>query len=166
MGRDWTADEDDFLKANYGKLSASECARQLPYRNRNRSMVIGRASRLGLTSQIIGGGWAGGKLRQRGDPKTKVRKPYVSNGRKSVEYEEPAMPLLEGDQKLHSRQWADLEDGMCKWPLYYEQNVQMYCAARTARAPGRWAIYCDCHAEASTRREAPHAYVRPGRYTT
>lgn len=180
MGRDWTKDEDDFLKANYGKLSAAQCAAELNT-GRSRGMVIGRASRLNLSSSIIGGGWAKGSLRQRGDPSTKVRKPHVSNGRPTIKptladrierkqnepYKEPEMPVLTGDQKLHSRQYSDLEDNMCQWPVYVEQGVQMYCAAKTARLPGRWATYCDCHTDESTRRDikrAPQVY-KPGRLT-
>lgn len=154
MGKDWTADEDQYLRDNYGKLSAAECANELT--NRNRGMVIGRASRLGLCSNMIGGGWSPGKPRPRGTPSTKVRKPYVSNGRPTLKptlqdkltrvkpYEEP-MPVPEGDQKLHSRQYSDLDSGMCHWPLYFEQGVQMYCAAATERLPGRFATYCLCH---------------------
>jgi hypothetical protein len=42
----WTEIEDDFIRANRGKLSSMEMARALPGRSRN--AVIGRAGRLGL----------------------------------------------------------------------------------------------------------------------
>lgn len=42
----WSEDEDNFIRANYGRLSALGCASQLPGRTRN--AVIGRAKRLGM----------------------------------------------------------------------------------------------------------------------
>lgn len=62
-----------------------------------------------------------------------VRPPYVP----------PPVITLE-QQRLHSRSYSDLEDRMCKWPLYYEGEVQMYCAA-PVEAPRK--PYCECHTE-------------------
>lgn len=51
---------------------------------------------------------------------------------------------------------------MCHWPLYKEQDVQMYCAAQTERLPGRYATYCPCHGKMGVqpRAERQHKYRR------
>lgn len=67
------------------------------------------------------------------------------------------MPVLEGETRLHSRSYPDLEDSMCQWPVYVEQGVQMYCAATTERLPGRFDSYCACHKAMS---EQPRAERR------
>lgn len=69
----WTEAEDTFLKANYGKLSASQCATGLNT-NRTRSMIIGRADRLGLVSN----------LQSSGRPRSSKRRPEpsIAAGRK------------------------------------------------------------------------------------
>lgn len=137
----WTEAEDEYLKANYGSLSANQCAIGLNT-GRTRGMVIGRANRLGLTLKG-----------SPGRPKLAVEDyrhrmgPMRSLPR--TEYREPPMPQVNDAAKLHSRAHKDLEPGMCNWPVYIEQGVQMYCAAATERLPGRYDVYCACHREMS-----------------
>lgn len=136
----WTEVEDAFLQENYGKLSVAQCAVGLNT-GRTENMVIGRAARLGLTQKGLPGR---PKLAVEDVPRYRHRMGPVRS-LPPTKYEEPSMPILEGDAKLHSRQYKDLEPGMCNWPVYVEQGTQMYCAAATERLPGRYATYCNCH---------------------
>lgn len=136
----WTEAEDAYLKDNYGPLSASQCASGLNT-GRTRDMVIGRADRLGLTQKGLPGR---PKLAVEGVPRYKHRMGPMRS-LSLVGFKEPPMPQVNDAEKLHSRQHKDLESGMCNWPVYYEQGVQMYCAAATERLPGRYDIYCECH---------------------
>lgn len=136
---EWTETEDAFLKDNYGKLSAGQCANGLVDRSRN--AVIGRAGRLGLTKK---GSPGRPKLAVKHVPRYRHRMGPVRS-LPPVEFKEPPMPQVNDVAKLHSRQYNDLEPGMCNWPVYIEQGVQMYCAAATERLPGRYDVYCACH---------------------
>lgn len=160
----WTPNAIEFLRHNYGKISAAEIVERIGT-GHSRTAIIGKARRLGLKSDIVGGNWAKGKYHIRSEVRPHVpKKREPSNGRptlqptleqrlerkvKIAEYEEPDMPVLEGDAKLHSRQHRDLEPGMCQWPVYFEQGVQMYCACNTERLPGRFSTYCKTHKLAS-----------------
>lgn len=139
---EWTEAEDLYLKENYGSLSAKQCAGQL---NRTRNAVIGRADRLGLTQK---GSPGHPKLAVEEVPRYKHRMGPVRR-LPPAEYKEPLIPQVNDVEKLHSRQYSDLEPGMCYWPVYYEQGVQMYCAAAAERLPGRYGVYCRCHREMS-----------------
>lgn len=153
-GNAWSADEVEILRKLFAQgLSARAISQQVPGHSRN--SVIGKMHRLGLgkLDRPIKTAQAGRKKPAR--PKEKWghdgKGPnYVPPVKLIVEpYEEPDMPVLEGDAKLHSRQHRDLEPGMCQWPVYFEQGVQMYCACNTERLPGRFSTYCKTHKLAS-----------------
>lgn len=142
----WTKAEDAYLKANYGLLSAKQCAIGLGT-GRTRGMVIGRAARLGLTDK---GSPGRPRLAVEDVSRYKHRMgPVRSLPPRQYNNLEPPMPQVNDAEKLHSRQYKDLEPGMCNWPVYVEQSVQMYCAAATERLPGRYDMYCQCHREIS-----------------
>lgn len=161
----WTPDAIQFLRDNAGKISTSEIALKLGT-GHNRAAVIGKMHRLKLTG-LPQGLRLGFKKRTPNDRNatTSANKPRAKWSKKkqdvsrtrstpfrapTASHVEPTMPVLEdGAPILHSRPYADLEDGMCKWPVYQEQGVQMYCAAAVERLPGRWATYCACHGMAS-----------------
>lgn len=48
-GRTWDIDEDNFIRRNYGLMSANEIAGDSNIKGRSRNAVIGRARRLGVT---------------------------------------------------------------------------------------------------------------------
>lgn len=144
----WTEIEDAYLKENYGSLSASQCANGLAGRGRN--AVIGRAARLGLTEK---GSPGRPRLAVEDVPRYKHRM-GPARSLPPVDYKEPPMPQVNDAARLHSCQHKDLEPGMCNWPVYIEQGVQMYCAAATERLPGRYDVYCECHREMSQQSRA------------
>lgn len=135
----WTEEEDAYLRANYGRLSAQQCAVSLT--GRTRHMVIGRADRLGLTQK---GSPGRARLTVENVPRYKHRMGPMRS-LPPTERQEPPMPQVNGVQKLHSRPWNDLEPGMCNWPVYIEQGTQMYCAGVTAKIPGGHDVYCNVH---------------------
>lgn len=152
---DWSAEEDEFLKENYGKMTAHECALQLV--NRNRMAVIGRAGRLGLSSDIQRArperiaplrpvkkvpnpvGWA---------PQQRIALANTSvaeraNGMgmtKQVVLREASIDLA--DLKCEPVSLMDRRDDQCCWPL----DDGMYCGLlKPKRQP-----YCPAHQHAQT----------------
>lgn len=145
----WTKEEDDFIKARYGKASARVIAADLP--GRSRSAVVGRADRLGLV---------GIKMTY---PPKKPRKPKpgkVVNLRK-WNSQLPPQDKVKAPVEEVCLDLADLEckpvlvcecrDDQCSWPL--DQNG--YCCglprmASMARSGRRIAPpYCASHYHAS-----------------
>jgi GcrA cell cycle regulator len=129
----WTADLVNLLTTMQASgRSANQIAQMIP--DATRSAVIGKLHRLG----IVG-------LRAKKRPnypkvrKSKVLQKSVAPAEKNIYIEPVVVPLSE--QKLHSRPYAGLEQGLCHWPLYYEGPVQMYCAGVAMQRKS----YCQCH---------------------
>lgn len=162
MSKDWASDEDQFLRDNYGKLTAHQCAMQLA--GRNRGMVIGRASRLGLCSDMVGGRTIGvPRLRQHkaaGLPVTKrVANPVGVGGRKGLarssvadmangaaQYKQVELVAsvaidLPGLQCVGVESLIDLGPHQCRWPL----DDGKWCGLDKLDA----GYYCPAHHSAS-----------------
>lgn len=143
--RNWTREEDDYIRGHYGPQSMGQLAARFGV---TRSAIAGKCDRLGLTEK---GSPGRPKLAVEGVPRYKHRMGPVRSlpPRQCDNNLEPPMPQVNDAQKLHSRAYKDLELGMCNWPVYFEQGTQMYCAAATERLPGRYDVYCECHREMS-----------------
>lgn len=137
--RNWTREEDDYIRDHYGPQSMGRLAARFGV---TRSAIAGKCDRLGLTQKGLPGR---PRLTVEHVPNYKHRRKGPVRSLPPVEYKEPPMPQVNDAAKLHSRQHRDLEPGMCNWPVYVEQGVQMYCAAATERLPGRYDVYCACH---------------------
>lgn len=167
----WSKDEDTFIRANYGRLTAHECALRLP--GRTRGMVIGRASRLGQKSDLIGGRSIG-IPRPRGDPKPprkvlQVQPQRHSHTVRKITLAKTSVNERMGGQGLFKQVtlvddipldlpnlWCepvslvDLERHHCRWPM----DGGKYCGLPKDDNSS----YCASHHHASVNHE--HRYKR------
>jgi hypothetical protein len=122
----WTEIEDDFVRANRGKLSSQQMADALPGRTRN--SVIGRAGRLGL-ERIIS--------------KAAPRRPKTHAKRARVAWSPELVPLPEvipmPVEPLNVEIW-DLQPWHCREVTGQDGATALFCGHPVADCS-----YCEWH---------------------
>lgn len=152
-GSGWSTEEDQFIRNNYGKLTAHGCAMRLPGRTRN--AVIGRAKRL----FVVGDPDKIGRPPNRAGPPRlpltkKVPNPVgwapqqrmVTRSAGIGQIKQVPLvaekPLDVADLKCEPVSLMDRRDDQCCWPL----DDGMYCGLlKPKRQP-----YCPAHQRAQT----------------
>lgn len=126
----WTLELIELIKEQQSLgRSCAQIAAMVP--GATRSSIIGKLHRLGIKGKV--GQKTGTSFPRKSAPKDRVvqvREPYVP----------PPVVTLE-EQRLNARPYSDVPDKGCYWPLYYEGDVQMYCAAPAEPRKS----YCKCH---------------------
>lgn len=124
---DWDPECVEYVRRNYGKLSAQQIAVTMPGTRRfSRNAVVGKAMRLGLTSDLIGGKW-GSKVRSRGEPqpapKPRVARKTIARARPDgagVTYQQITLiePVIDlPDLVCEPVSVSERADYQCSWPL-------------------------------------------------
>lgn len=140
----WTDEAAAWFRTNYSKLSTTMLRDELRVRFgivMSHSAVCGKAFRWGLAA-------GGGRKADKAPRKARVpiaRPVYAPKMAKPAPQVSPVpMPTID-DDTIAGVAFADLEPGMCAWPI----RDGFYCGQPTA---GPRVSYCDAHASRSFKR--------------
>lgn len=127
----WPAEDDQIVRDNWGKFSASVIGRRFLQDRYSRNSVIGRAHRMGLD----------GAYNPNGDPdrapiakRTQKPKPIIV----APVVDAPVPFLIDGKNIT----LLELERGMCKWPVSHMSEPEVFFCGlgQDGKSP-----YCEFH---------------------
>jgi len=154
----WIHELVEFLREKFMEgQSAAVIASQIPGATRN--SVIGKIHRLGLNGQQPQ------KKKKLGVPRPVRYLPKPRGYRSAPIMPVEPLPPPPEVPLLNVRPHAEVDEGLCYWPVYIKDGVQMYCATETT---GKRVSYCEAHRAMSAplrgqRREFTKQ-IKPGRY--